>query len=776
MPSIADAFIAIKPDLGPFEKGMKDLDQSFDGVKRSAKETGDRVDSEFKGSADKSEGHFKNLALKIAGAFAGLQVGDWLKGGVAAAQETEKLFDTTEQIIKSTGGAAGVTIDQVTKLADQMSRATAIDDADIVRASNSLLAFQNVGADVFNEALGFAGDLGAVMGTDLQSATKMLGKALNDPAQGLSALSRAGIQFSQVEQDDIKSMVEMGNVTGAQIAILDKLQGTIGGTAAASATGVDKMKFAWGELQESAGTALSGAFNKVAPSLLGVFDKLTPIMERFGGTLGKAFESLAPIIEKLATALGPIFDAFDAFIPVITPIIDLIATELVDALNILMPILEQLFEAFAPVITQLVDAIKPVLPIIAEAITKLFEALSPLIPIIAEFAGELIEALAPILPTLAEAFLAIVDALMPLIPPLTDLLKMILPPLTEVIKVLVKVWKEGLEIEVMLLTGLINGLVTAAEWLWKQVFQPLGDFLGTVFTGAWNALRTGVIDPIIVAFDAVKKAVEFLWHNVFEPVISYIGAAFTTGWNTLRTVVIDPITTAFNGIKGAVEFLWHNVFEPVMAYIGAGFKAGWDFLKAWVIDPIAGAFSAISSAVDFLWHKVFEPLLDFFKNAFATGFGAAKAVIDGISTGIQTVIGWVRSLIGWVQSAIEWLKELNPFAEEVTGKVAPGVNLPGAPPIPTSQPTEVGGNLGLQRGGIIDRVGRYLLHAPEVVIPLSMPGRAMQLLEATGLNRLAPHSGVGQLVAFNGPVTFYDPSDVNTVSAVVLNAYEMAGA
>ena len=46
--------------------------------------------------------------------------------------------------------------------------------------------------------------MAAVFGQDLSQATIQLGKALNDPIKGLSALTRVGIQFTEQQKKEIK--------------------------------------------------------------------------------------------------------------------------------------------------------------------------------------------------------------------------------------------------------------------------------------------------------------------------------------------------------------------------------------------------------------------------------------------------------------------------------------------------------------------------------------------------------------------------------------------
>ena len=84
----------------------------------------------------------------------------------------------------------------------------------------------------------------------------MLGKALNDPIKGITALSRAGVTFTQGQKDQIKTLVESGNLLGAQKIIMGELEAQVGGTAEATATAGDKMAATWANFQENLGTAV----------------------------------------------------------------------------------------------------------------------------------------------------------------------------------------------------------------------------------------------------------------------------------------------------------------------------------------------------------------------------------------------------------------------------------------------------------------------------------------------------------------------------------------
>ena len=183
------------------------------GEDRSMGRTFDNVGRKAEGAGRKTGGFGKSF-LALAGPI-GLGIGavmaggaalgrftDFLGASVAEARESEKVGKTTAQIIKSTGGAAKVSAGQVGDLAEALSEKAGVDDEVIQTGANLLLTFKNVrneagdGAKVFDRATAAAVDLSAAGFGSVDGAAKMLGKALNDPLKGISALSRAGVTFT----------------------------------------------------------------------------------------------------------------------------------------------------------------------------------------------------------------------------------------------------------------------------------------------------------------------------------------------------------------------------------------------------------------------------------------------------------------------------------------------------------------------------------------------------------------------------------------------------
>lgn len=153
---------------------------------------------------------------------------------IANTVEAEKVQTQLTARIKDTGSAAGRTLDQLNAQADQLQKLTVFDDEAIGGAQAMLLTFKEIQGLQFDRAVEATLDLSTAMGTDLNSAALQLGKALQDPIGGLTALGRAGVQFTDDQKKVIKALVESGEVAKAQEIVLSELESQMGSAAEAA--------------------------------------------------------------------------------------------------------------------------------------------------------------------------------------------------------------------------------------------------------------------------------------------------------------------------------------------------------------------------------------------------------------------------------------------------------------------------------------------------------------------------------------------------------------
>jgi hypothetical protein len=229
----------------------------------------------------------------------------------SAAYDAQKVMAQTEAIIKATGGAANITASQVEALSSKLSMQIGVDDELIQSSANLLLTFKQVqnqiGANnqIFDRAVIAAQDLGNVFGSSSAAAIQ-LGKALSDPEKGITALRRAGINFTDAQKEQIKTLVESGDVLSAQKLILAEVESQVGGTAAATATGFDRMKVALENVSEEFGAVLIPYIEKFADYVIeNVVPYLTTLAQVIGDEgVGAALKLLAGDFLKATTNMG----------------------------------------------------------------------------------------------------------------------------------------------------------------------------------------------------------------------------------------------------------------------------------------------------------------------------------------------------------------------------------------------------------------------------------------------------------------------------------------
>jgi hypothetical protein len=242
---IGEAFLRVRPDLGDFTK------EATPKATEAGKKTGQAFGSSF-GATVKG----------LAGLAAGGAILSFFKSAIDEQRESIKIGQLTAAVLKSTGGAAKLTAKDVGDLAGRLSDLAGVDDEVIQSAENVLLTFTNIrnevgkGNDVFDQATAAALDMSVALGQDLQSSVIQLGKALNDPVKGITALQRVGVSFTAEQREQIAAMVDAGHTMEAQKVILAELTKEFGGAAAAAASPADKARVAWGNFQEAVGAKL----------------------------------------------------------------------------------------------------------------------------------------------------------------------------------------------------------------------------------------------------------------------------------------------------------------------------------------------------------------------------------------------------------------------------------------------------------------------------------------------------------------------------------------
>ena len=307
MTSKAIGFLNFKfgADLGGFEKAMKKAQKKLSKFGKSVEKTGKNLSTGL------------TLPLLALGA-----------ASIKAFDEQEKAIAQVEAGLKSTGNTVGFTSEKLQEMAADLQKTTLFGDEEILKgATAQLLTFTNITGEQFKKTQAVALDLATRLDGDLKSASIMLGKALNDPVANLSALSRAGIQFSEEQKATVKAMVETNDLAGAQTLILAELENQYGGSAAAAAQAgmgpITQLTNQLSDLSEQIGARLMPFVKQFTTWIVGLAEKFDNLSESQKDNIvkwGLIIAAIGPmliIIGKLSigiSALIPIFTKLGTFL------------------------------------------------------------------------------------------------------------------------------------------------------------------------------------------------------------------------------------------------------------------------------------------------------------------------------------------------------------------------------------------------------------------------------------------------------------------------------
>lgn len=210
---------------------------------------------------------------------------------VSAFAEQESSEKRIDAALKSTGNISGLTGKQIKAMTREMEQVGVVGDEVNNKMAAVLLTFTNIRGQAFERTMKAANNMAISLSggipnfEQLRGAAIQLGKALQDPAGQLGALSRSGFTFTGSQKEMIKELVKSNKLFEAQSIILDAAETQFGGLS-----------------DEMAKTA-QGAFKQLSMQM-GSFaevlgKEVTPGSKEFAISMKELFVELEKNVDKL---------------------------------------------------------------------------------------------------------------------------------------------------------------------------------------------------------------------------------------------------------------------------------------------------------------------------------------------------------------------------------------------------------------------------------------------------------------------------------------------
>lgn len=246
---------------------------------------------ELEGFTERNKRNFQKMAGFWTAAFVGITAG--IKKATDAYNVQAKAEALVTRWFERVADTWKMTSQDLFDEASKLQKTSIFWDEEILqKVTNNLLTFWGVWEEVFNRAQQTALDLATTLEGDLQSSTIMLWKALENPVQGLSALSRVWIKFSEDQEEMIKAMAGSWDVLGAQTLMLEEIEKLYGGASQAAADAIwphhQLTKEMWDMVE-----VLGGAMR---PALDSLMEWIRPIIESVSNWIKENQELTVKII------------------------------------------------------------------------------------------------------------------------------------------------------------------------------------------------------------------------------------------------------------------------------------------------------------------------------------------------------------------------------------------------------------------------------------------------------------------------------------------------
>jgi len=252
---LGSAYGKVSIDSSGVKSGVDNANKSLKGMADSFEQMGARIGQTMSDIGAK-------MSLMIT-----LPLVLMAKQAIDSSNQSEKALANLHAVIESTGGAAGITAKEAEDMAIAFQKVTAFSDETILNGESMLLTFTNIGKDIFPQATEAMLNMGQKFGS-VEEASIQLGKALNDPISGVTALRRVGVMLSDEQEKQIKHFMEINDIASAQKVILQELETEFGGLAkAVGETDAGKIEQFWNavdDLKELIGTDLKKAIDRAS--------------------------------------------------------------------------------------------------------------------------------------------------------------------------------------------------------------------------------------------------------------------------------------------------------------------------------------------------------------------------------------------------------------------------------------------------------------------------------------------------------------------------------
>ncbi|MFZ4773930.1 MAG: phage tail protein [Terrimicrobiaceae bacterium] len=542
----------------------------------------------------------------------------------ALVAEGTNRYTESNSVVAATSGhwekvtaSTQVARETILALADSIQKTTKFADDDVIAASSMMLTFTNIGKDVFPNAIKTTMDMAQALGQDATQSAMQLGKALNDPVAGVTALQRVGVKLSEDQKKQVEGFMKVNDVASAQNVILKELQTEFGGSAeAAGATFAGKMAILGhgiDDVKEGIGTALLPMLTNLATGLAtaladpatqtGITNLATGI-GTIAGTLSTGIGAVLTFVTALTTGLSSGGDPFGVIVNSVYNFLTALGMGQGEAASWAVGIGTFVTDAVA-FFNNLVAWVQANWPTIQTTIVNAFNQVSAVVT--------------PIVNGIIAALTAVVTWVVTNWPQIQSVITIVFETARSIIEPIINA---------------IASVITTVFTTIKTFLQDHGTEIQAFVAGAWEKIQSII--------SGIASVITIIW--------TWASGIITTVLNGIAKFISDNqeqiqlgITMAWNGIKLAISTVLTIIDGVIQTFLSI-LKGDWQ-----------GAWNAILKTAENVWQNI----KDFFNGIPTQLTDIGKSIIDGIVKGFTDAKSKVEEALSKIiMDAIQKIKDL----------------------------------------------------------------------------------------------------------------------
>jgi phage-related protein len=603
-------------------------------------------------------------------------------GLIQAGEESQAVDAQTAAVLKSTKGAAGLTAQAVSDLATKLSTLSGVDDEAVQGTENLLLTFTKIGSTVMPQATQAVLDMATSMNhgalptlDQMNSYSIMVGKALNDPIKGVTALTKVGVTFTEQQKAAIAQMIKTGDIAGAQKIILGELGTEFGGSAEAAggtfAGALAKLNVMFGNMQETIAKAIMPVLLKlmtaIQPAIIALGEKLPGAMDTLMGYIQPLVDKVAELAAWMTntpagieTAKGALLGIGVAIAVILIPIMYNLAAATIAATWPFLLVAAAIagivfavkyaydnFKPFRDIVQQVGAAIQTGLGVVIPWLQQAFAEIAPKVQAAAavfmQFAGEVAGRLGPML---SATFSNIQTALKVLM----VIWMAVWPGFQQVIAGVWEFIQGYIQVAWSLISGIIKIGLALLSGDWAGAWKALQEMVSGVWSGIQKMI-SGALNIIVGYLRAWGGAIM----TVLGAVWGWLVSAVSSAWHNFTSAISAGVTTAQSFVSGMAS----NIVKLIQGLPGKFLTIGANIIGS-LLDALKNGAGRILSFLGDLAGQMLSKVKGVFgiaspsREMAAIGGHLADGLVNGLKGGNihVRVAEHLSSLGGVVSNAV----------------------------------------------------------------------------------------------------------------------------